>query len=40
VWYVDQTRTTIETVGHIDTPDLTAETRERLLTVFRDWKRS
>ena len=40
VWYVDQTRTTIETVRHIDTPDLAAETRERLLTIFRDWERS
>ncbi len=40
VWYVDQTRTTIETVGQNDTPDLTAEARKRLLTMFRDWKRS
>ena len=40
VWYVNQTRTTIETVGHIGAPDLTDETRDRLLTMFRDWKRS
>ena len=39
VWYVDQTRTTIETVWHVDTPDLTPETWDRLLTMFRDWKR-
>ena len=40
VWYVDQTRTTIETVGHVATSELTDETRTRLLAVFRDWKRS
>ena len=40
VWYVDQTRTTIGTVGQIGTSDLTDETRTRLLAVFRDWKRS
>ena len=40
VWYVDQTRTTIDTVGRVGTSDLTDETRTRLLTVFRDWKRS
>jgi hypothetical protein len=39
VWYLNQTRTTIETVGRVGTADLTDETRERLLTVFRDWKR-
>jgi predicted anti-sigma-YlaC factor YlaD len=40
VWYLDQTRTTIETLGRVSTADLTDETRERLLSVFRDWKRS
>jgi hypothetical protein len=40
VWYVDQTRTTIETVGRVGTADLTDETRTRLLAVFRDWNRS
>jgi predicted anti-sigma-YlaC factor YlaD len=40
VWYVDQTRTTIETVGQIAASELTDETRTRLLAVFRDWKRS
>jgi predicted anti-sigma-YlaC factor YlaD len=40
VWYLDQTRTTIETLGRFSTADLTDETRERLLSVFRDWKRS
>jgi anti-sigma factor RsiW len=40
VWYVDQTRTTIEAVGLVRTSELTDEMRPRLLAVFRDWKRS
>jgi anti-sigma factor RsiW len=40
VWYVDQTRTTIDAVGRVDTSELTDETRSQLLAVFRDWKRS
>jgi anti-sigma factor RsiW len=39
-WYVDQMRTTIATVGEIREEDVPPETRERLLTAFRDWKRS
>ena len=38
-WYVDQTRTTVSTVGRIREEDVPAETRERLVTAFRDWKR-
>ena len=40
VWYVDQTRTTINAVGRMGTSELTDEARTRLLTMFRDWKRS
>jgi hypothetical protein len=40
VWYVDQMRTTIESVGRIGEEDLPEETRERLLTAFRDWRGS
>jgi anti-sigma factor RsiW len=40
VWYVDQLRTTVATVGQIREEDVPAETREKLLTAFRDWKRS
>lgn len=40
VWYVDQVRTTIATLGRIDEEQLPAETRERLMTAFRDWRRS
>jgi hypothetical protein len=39
VWYVDQLRTTVATVGRIGEEDLPAATRERLMTAFRDWKR-
>jgi anti-sigma factor RsiW len=40
VWYLEQMRTTIATVGRIREEDLPVETRDRLLTAFRDWKRS
>jgi anti-sigma factor RsiW len=40
VWYVDQIRTTIATVGGIREEDVPDETRERLVTAFRDWRRS
>ena len=38
--YVDQMRATVRTVGRIGEEDLPAETREKLLAAFRDWKRS
>jgi anti-sigma factor RsiW len=40
VWYVDEIRSTIATVGRIEEAELSPETREKLLTAFRDWKRS
>jgi anti-sigma factor RsiW len=39
VWYVDQLRTTIAAVGRLAEEDVPPETRQRLLTAFRDWKR-
>lgn len=39
-WYVDQMRTTISTVGRLVEEDVPPEARDRLLTAFRDWKRS
>jgi anti-sigma factor RsiW len=39
VWYVDQMRTTIATVGQIREEDVPPETREQLLAAFRDWRR-
>jgi anti-sigma factor RsiW len=38
-WYVDEMRTTVDTVGRIREEDIPPETRERLLTAFREWKR-
>jgi predicted anti-sigma-YlaC factor YlaD len=37
--YVDQMRTTIATVGQIREEDMPADTRDRLLAAFREWKR-
>jgi anti-sigma factor RsiW len=39
-WYVDQMRTTVAAVGRISEEDVPAETRQRLMAAFRDWKRS
>jgi anti-sigma factor (TIGR02949 family) len=38
IWYVDQIKTTVATVGRISEEDVPAEMRDRLLTAFRDWK--
>jgi anti-sigma factor RsiW len=40
VWYVDQLRTTVQTVGRIREEEMPAETRDRLLAAFRDWRTS
>ena len=40
LWYVDQIRTTIETVGRIEPEEVPPEIEHKLLTAFRDWKRS
>ena len=40
VWYVDQIRATVATVGRIREEDVPPETRDKLLAAFRDWKRS
>jgi hypothetical protein len=39
-WYLNQMRTTIATVGRIGEEDVPPEVRDRLLTAFRDWRRS
>ena len=39
-WYVDQLRTTIAVVGRVEDADVPPEMRDRLLTAFRDWRRS
>jgi anti-sigma factor RsiW len=38
-WYLDQMRSTVQTVGRISEQDVPDETREKLLAAFRGWKR-
>lgn len=40
VWYVDQLRTTVETVGEIREEDISPEAKERLMGAFREWRGS
>jgi anti-sigma factor RsiW len=39
VWYVEQLRMTVETLGRVEEEDVPPETRESLMAAFRDWKR-
>jgi anti-sigma factor RsiW len=39
VLYVDQMRLTIDAVGKLRAEDVREETKAKLLTAFRDWKR-
>jgi len=39
-WYLDQMRTTVATVGRVTEEEVPEETRDKLLTAFREWKRS
>ena len=39
-WYLDQMRTTVATVGRVSEEEVPPETRDKLLTAFREWKRS
>jgi anti-sigma factor RsiW len=39
VLYVDQVRTTIAAVGELRPEHVPADTKEKLLTAFRDWSR-
>jgi anti-sigma factor RsiW len=38
-WYLDEMRTTVSTVGRIAEEEMPQQTRDRLLTAFREWKR-
>jgi predicted anti-sigma-YlaC factor YlaD len=40
VLYVDQIQVTVAALGRLGEHDVPAETRDRLLTAFRDWKRA
>ena len=39
-WYLDQMRTTVATVGRVTEEEVPPATRDKLLTAFREWKRS
>ena len=39
-WYLDQMRVTMTTARRITEEQVPAETRDKLLTAFREWKRS
>jgi hypothetical protein len=39
-WYLDQMRIAISTVGRITEEEVPPQTREKLLTAFREWKRT
>jgi anti-sigma factor RsiW len=39
VWYVDQLRATVAAAARLSEEDVPADTREQLLTAFRDWRR-
>ena len=38
-WYLEQMRATIAGVGRITEEDVPVETRDKLLSAFREWKR-
>ena len=38
-WYLEQMRATIASVGRITEEDVPVETRDKLLSAFREWKR-
>jgi anti-sigma factor RsiW len=40
VVYVEQMRATNATVGRVREEDVPAETKDKLMTAFREWKRS
>ena len=40
VWYVEQIKTTVDALGEIREEDVPPEAKDRLMTVFRDWRRS
>jgi predicted anti-sigma-YlaC factor YlaD len=39
-WYLQQMRSTIDTVGRIEEEQVPPDTRDRLLAAFRDWRKA
>jgi anti-sigma factor RsiW len=40
VWYVEQIRATAAAVGEVREEDIAPETKDRLMSAFRDWRGS
>ena len=40
VWYVDQIKKTVETLGEVREEDVSPEAKDRLMAAFRDWRSS
>ena len=40
VWYVEQIRATATAVGEVREEDIAPETKDRLMSAFRDWRGS
>jgi anti-sigma factor RsiW len=40
VWYVEQIKTTVETLGEVREEDIPSEAKDRLMSAFRDWRGS
>lgn len=40
VWYVDQMSATVGALGRIEEADVPPETRDKLMTAFREWRRA
>jgi len=40
VWYVEQIKTTVETLGEVRDEDIPTEAKDRLMSAFRDWRGS
>jgi anti-sigma factor RsiW len=40
VWYVEQIKTTVETLGEAREEDISSEAKDRLMSAFRDWRGS
>ena len=40
VWYVDQIKKTVETLGEVREEDVPPEAKDRLMAAFRDWRSS
>ena len=40
VWYLEQIKTTVETLGEVREEDIPSEAKDRLVSAFRDWRGS